>query len=74
MIFEVPREVFGSSDGCVVSFLDADSLFYINHEKQGTDKREGQNEKNIYEIYRLSISPNWQRFLSQNVGKAESKH
>ncbi len=47
MTFEVPEEVFwGAAGCCVVGFLDADSLFYINYEKQ--------DDQNVFEIYRLS--------------------
>ncbi len=47
MTFEVPEEVFwGAAGCCVVGFLDADSLFYFNYEKQ--------DDQNVFEIYRLS--------------------
>ena len=46
--FEVPAEV------CVAaSFLDADTLLYVNHSKPNSDK-EGISDKNIFEVYRLS--------------------
>ena len=47
--FEVPDAVYwGGMSCCVVGFLDEDSLFYINYEK------EEKKGKNIFEIYRLS--------------------
>lgn len=53
MTFKVPEEIFWGED-CVVAFLDEDTLFYFNYEKQGDDKGEEQNDINIFEIYRLS--------------------
>lgn len=47
MTFEVPKEVFwGAAGCCVVGFLDADSLFYFNYDKQ--------DDQNVFEVYRLS--------------------
>lgn len=52
--FEVPAGVYCGTDGCVaVGFLDADTLLYINYSKPNSDK-EGLNDKNIFEVYRLS--------------------
>ena len=48
--FEVPDEIFLAflgGLGCRVNFLDGDSLFYWNYDKQDVDQ-------NIFEIYRLS--------------------
>jgi len=47
MTFEVPKEVFwGAAGCCVVGFLDADSLFYFNYDKQ--------DDQNVFEVYSLS--------------------
>ncbi len=53
--FEVPKEVFwGAGSCCAAGFLDADTLLYFNYHKQKDDKGEEKNDKDIFEIYRLS--------------------
>lgn len=53
--FEVPKEIYwGGRTCCVVGFLDEDTLLYINSHKQDDDKGEEKNDKDIFEVYRLS--------------------
>lgn len=52
--FEVPKEIYsGGMMCCIVGFLNADTLFYINYDKPSADK-DGLNNKDIFEVYRLS--------------------
>ena len=48
--FEVPKEILCWGAG----FLDADTLLYINYDKQDDEKKVEKNDKDIFEVYRLS--------------------
>ena len=54
--FEVPKEIYsGGMMCCKVGFLDADTLFYVNYNKQDDESDEKEtNKKDIFEVYRLS--------------------
>ncbi|MDE7446185.1 MAG: hypothetical protein K2N15_10880 [Lachnospiraceae bacterium] len=53
--FEAPKEIYwGGRMCCVVGFLDEDTLLYMNFDKQDDDKGEEKNDKDIFEVYRLS--------------------
>ena len=53
--FEAPKEIYwGGTPCCVVGFLDEDTLLYMNFDKQDDDKGEEKNDKDIFEVYRLS--------------------
>lgn len=51
--FEVPQGMFSGGMTCIVgSFLNADTLFYINYNK--SEEAEGRNSDNAFEVYRFS--------------------
>lgn len=51
--FEVPEGMFSGGMTCIVgSFLNADTLFYINYKK--SEEAEGRNSYNAFEVYRFS--------------------
>lgn len=57
MTFEAPKKIYiGSGPWCIVGFLDADTLLYINWRD---DTEEGKNDESVLKAYRLS-SGEWQ--------------
>ncbi|MDE7427686.1 MAG: hypothetical protein K2N00_00180, partial [Lachnospiraceae bacterium] len=52
--FEVPKKIYsGGEPCCIVGFLDADTLLYVNY-RRDDDTEEEKNDERVFKIYRLS--------------------